>query len=237
MSKVEIARVCQRAENEFVGVKSGIMDQFASALARAGNALLIDCRDLSYDYVALPRGASIVVCDTMKRRGLVASEYNARRAECEEAARCFGVRALRDVTMAELARRASALPPIAARRARHVVTENARVLDAVRAARAGDLTAFGRLMDESHASLREDYQVSCAELDVMVEIARQQASCLGARLTGAGFGGCTVNLVADRYVTGFVEAVKREYRARVGIAPQVYVCQARAGADWTLPLF
>ena len=236
ISKVEIAKLCQRAENDFVGVKSGIMDQFISALARADHALLIDCRDLSYQLVPLPRDAAIVICDTMKRRGLVASEYNTRRAECEQAVQLLAlkigkpIRALRDVSPDELARLENDLPVNVAKRARHVVRENARVLDAVAAARRNDLAAFGRLMDESHASLRDDYAVSCAELDAMVEIARRQRGCFGARLTGAGFGGCTVNLVEEKAVAEFSANVAREYAERVGIAPQIYACRAADGA-------
>ena len=236
ISKVEIAKLCQRAENDFVGVKSGIMDQFISALARQGHALLIDCRDLSYQLVPLPRGAAIVICDTMKRRGLVASEYNTRRTECEQAVQLLAakiakpIRALRDVSPDELARLENDLPVNVAKRARHVVRENARVLDAVAAARRNDLVAFGHLMDESHASLRDDYAVSCAELDAMVEIARRQRGCFGARLTGAGFGGCTVNLVEEKAVAEFSANVAREYAERVGIAPQIYACRAADGA-------
>ncbi|MBI5650862.1 MAG: galactokinase [Chloroflexi bacterium] len=230
ISKIEIAQVCQRAENEFVGVQCGIMDQFASARARADHALLIDCRDLTHELVALPRGAVIVVCDTMKRRGLVASEYNTRRAECEHAARLLGAPSLRDVSREEIARRENELPPVIARRARHVITENARVLDAVIAARQNDLAAFGRGMNESHASLRDDFAVSCAELDAMVEIARGQRGCFGARLTGAGFGGCTVNLVAEDSVEEFCAQVAREYASRVSVAPQIYACRAADGA-------
>jgi galactokinase len=236
IGRLEIARVCQQAENEFVGVKSGIMDQFISALAQKGHALLIDCRDLSYQNVPLPRGATIVVCDTAKRRGLVDSAYNTRRAECEQAVRLLAakigkpIRALRDVSVQEFARLAQDLPPTIARRARHVITENARVLDAVAAARRNDLAAFGARMDASHVSLRDDYQVSCAELNAMVEIARAQPGCLGARLTGAGFGGCTVNLVEDGAVQAFVVNVAQAYQAQTGLVPQVYACQAMAGA-------
>ncbi len=231
MSKVDLARLCQQAENDFVGVKSGIMDQFISILACEGDALLIDCRDLSYQNVPLPRGAIIVVCDTMKRRGLVDSEYNTRRAECDQAARQFSVKALRDASLKQFARLEKEMPPKVAQRARHIITENARVLQAVAAAQANDLATFGALMNESHASLRDDYAVSCAELDTMVEIARQQPGCLGARLTGAGFGGCTVNLVRDDAVDAFVADVAREYHARVKIAPQIYVCRAVDGAS------
>ena len=231
MSKVDLARLCQQAENDFVGVKSGIMDQFISTLACEGYALLIDCRDLSYQNVPLPRGATIVVCDTMKRRGLVDSEYNTRRAECEQAARQLGVKALRDASLEQFARLEKEIPPTVAQRARHILTENARVLQAVAAAQANDLAAFGARMNESHASLRDDYAVSCAELDTMVEIARQQPGCLGARLTGAGFGGCTVNLVRDDAVDAFVANVAREFQARGKIAPQIYVCRAVDGAS------
>jgi len=230
MNKVELARLCQQAENEFVGMRSGIMDQFISALAQADHALLIDCRDLSYRNVPLPRGAAIVVCDTMKRRGLVDSEYNRRRAECEEAAKRLGVKALRDASLESFARLEKELPPNVAKRARHVITEDARVLQAVTAAGNNDLDAFGRLMNESHESLRDDYAVSCAELDTMVEIARQQPGCLGARLTGAGFGGCTVNLVRESAVDQFAANVAQEYQARVRVAPPIYVCRAMDGA-------
>ncbi|MEW5718310.1 MAG: galactokinase [Chloroflexota bacterium] len=236
ISKLEIAQVCQNAENDFVGVKSGIMDQFISALARADHALLIDCRDLAYQNVPLPRGAQVVVCDTLKRRGLVDSEYNTRRAECEQAVRLLvaqlgkPLRALRDVSPEEFARGENALPRVVAKRARHVIAENARVLDAVAAARRDDLAAFGALMDASHASLRDDYQVSCAELDAMVEIARQQRGCLGARLTGAGFGGCTVNLVEESAVDAFIGDVARAYHARTGLLPQIFACRAMEGA-------
>ncbi len=231
MSKVDLARLCQQAENDFVGMKSGIMDQFISALAVAGHALLIDCRDLAYQKAPLPRGATVVVCNTMKRRGLVDSAYNTRRAECEQAARQFGVKALRDVSLEQFAEREKELPPTVARRARHIITENARVLDAVAAARQNDLAAFGNLMNASHESLRDDYAVSCAELDTLVDLARAQRGCLGARLTGAGFGGCTVNLVRDDAVETFTANVAREYQARVKIAPEIYVCRATDGAS------
>jgi galactokinase len=230
MDKVNLAQLCQKAENDFVGVKSGVMDQFIAALARAGHALLIDCRDLTYEYAPLLQGATVVVCDTMKRRGLAASEYNTRRVECEVAARLLGAKMLRAVLPSEFAKSENNLPPNVAQRARHVITENTRVLDAVTAMKRNDLTAFGRLMNESHQSLRDDYKVSCAELDAMVEIAHKQSGCLGARLTGAGFRGCTVNLVADGAVEAFSANVAREYHTRVGIEPQIYACHAVAGA-------
>ncbi len=230
MDRVELARVCQQAENEFVGVQSGIMDQFASLLAREGHALLIDCRDLSFEHVTLPLGAAIVVCDTMKRRGLAGSAYNTRRAECEEAALRLGVKSLREVSVSALAHAETNLSSILARRVRHVISENDRVIQAVQAAKQSDWHAFGELMNTSHASLRDDFQVSCAELDTMVEIATKQPGCFGARLTGAGFGGCTVNLVDERAVSVFVDRVAQEYAARVGVTPQIFVCRAAGAA-------
>lgn len=236
IDKVDLAKLCQRAENEYVGVKSGIMDQFVSALARAGHALLIDCRSLAYEYVPIPKSAAIIVCDTMKRRGLVASEYNARRAECEQAVRLLRertgrpIRELRDVSSIEFAPFERELPSTIAKRARHVIAENERVLEAVAAMRRDDLETLGRLMDESHASLKNDYQVSSPELDTMVELARKQPGCFGARLTGAGFGGCTVNLVERGTEQTFMVQVAREYKARTGIEPQVFQCRAAAGA-------
>lgn len=230
IDRVEIAKLCQQAENDFVGVKCGIMDQFVSTLAQAGHALLIDCRNLAYENVPAPRGATIVVCDTAKRRSLVDSEYNTRPTECEQAAKFFGVHALRDVALDQFRQRERELPPSIAKRARHVITENARVLQAINAAKRNDLATLGALMNASHASLRDDYQVSCAELDTMVEIAQAQPGCFGARLTGAGFGGCTVNLVDDQHVQAFVVNVSRAYQARTHLAPQIFACRAMAGA-------
>jgi len=232
---VTLALLCQQAENEFVGMRCGIMDQFIATLGRAGHALLIDCRNLAQRPVPLPAGVHIVVCDSRKRRGLVESAYNQRRQECEEAVRRLqavlpGVRALRDVRPEELRQHQDLLPPIVLRRARHVVEENARVLASVAALEAGDLATFGRLLNESHASLRDLYQVSCVELDALVEVAQAQSGCLGSRLTGAGFGGCTVSLVRTAAVADFAAAVARGYTARTGLTPEVYVCQAADGA-------
>lgn len=237
LSGVDIAQLSQHAENQFVGVQSGIMDQFISALAQAGHALLIDCRDLSHRNVAMPKGITVVICDTMKRRGLVSSEYNTRRAECEQAVRLLAgrlgrpIRFLREVSLDEFTPLERELPPQVAKRARHVIGENARVLAAVTAMEKDDLVTLGRLMNESHKSLRNDYEVSCLELDAMVDTARHQPGCQGARLTGAGFGGCTVNLVRDNAVSAFVEGVARGYQAHTGIQPQIYVSRAAAGAS------
>jgi len=232
---VKLAQICQRAENEFVGMKCGIMDQFIAVLGQRDGALLIDCRSLTHESVLLPREVSIVVCDTMKRRGLVESEYNLRRQQCEAGVQMLrehlpNVKALRDIALEELEAQASILPPTVLRRCRHVVSENQRVLAAVEALRNNDKSEFGRLMDLSHASLRDDYEVSCRELDEMVGLARSAAGCLGARMTGAGFGGCTVNLVLQDQAMAFASEVRERYSQVVGVAPDIYVCQASSGA-------
>jgi galactokinase len=227
----EMALLGQRAENQWVGVNCGIMDQMISACGRAGHALLIDCRSLDTEPAPLPRGTSVVVLDTATRRGLSGSAYNERRARCEAAARHFGVPALRDVTPAQLEARACELDEQTMRRARHVVTENARTLEASQAMRQGDAGRIGRLMVASHASLRDDFEVSSRELNIMVECALEQPGCYGARMTGAGFGGCAVALVDQLAAPAFAEAVGRTYLARTGIEPHVYVCQATNGAE------
>jgi galactokinase len=242
---VRLALLCQRAENEFVGVASGIMDQFISTFGRAGHALFLDCRSLEMRHVPIGaadgaagtdgEGVQIVVADTAVKRGLVDSEYNRRRAECEEAVRRLavhlpGIRALRDVTPEDLDRFGSDLPEVVRRRARHVVTEDARVLESVEALTAGDLVSFGRLMGESHASLRDDYEVTVPQLDVMVEAAMAVPGVLGSRMTGAGFGGCTVSLVRDGAVAHFQEEVPEIYRQRTGLEPRIYACRVVDGA-------
>ena len=228
---VKRALLGQRAENEFVGMRCGIMDQYIISLGKHDHALLIDCRSLEYQLVPLPKGYSLVICDTKKRRGLVDSEYNTRRQECEEGARILGVSALRDVTVKDLKRRQTELPPIVRKRCQHIITENQRVLDAVEALEKADVTRFGQLMNASHISLRDDYQVSCKELDVMVEAAWRQKGVLGGRMTGAGFGGCTVNLVeSDKdKIRAFRENVTEEYKARTGLDTEIYVCKAEDG--------
>lgn len=235
LDPVRLALLCQKAENEFVGANCGIMDQFISVLGQRDHALLVDCRSLDYQLVPVPRGAAIVVADTMKRRGLVDSEYNARRRECEEGVQLLrehisGVRALRDVTPQQFAQHAERLPPVIRRRCRHVIEENARVEGAVVALDVGDLASFGELMIASHRSLRDDYEVSCRELDVMMEAALKVEGVYGSRMTGAGFGGCTVSLVREKAVLDFRERVAAEYEAIVGVQPQIYVCRASDGA-------
>ena len=226
---VQRALLCQKAENEFVGMRCGIMDQYIISLGRRDHALLIDCRSLEYRVVPVPAGMSLVTCDTQKRRGLVDSEYNTRRNECEAGARALGVPALRDVSVATFEARQGELAEVTRKRCRHVITENQRVMDAVAALEAGDLGRFGALMNASHVSLRDDYEVSCAELDAMVEAAWRQPGVLGARMTGAGFGGCTVNLVEDGAIEAFLARVPAEYQQRTGLEARVYVSRAEQG--------
>ena len=224
------ARLAQRAENAWVGVNSGIMDQLISAEGRAGHALFIDCRSLALRPVPLPDDVAVVVLDTATRRGLVDSAYNERRSQCEAAARYFGVPALRDVTEADFAARAGGLDDVTRRRARHVVTENARTLAAADAFARGDAAEAGRLMDASHASLRDDFAVSRRELDAIVEISRAHPACYGARMTGAGFGGCGVALVRRDAASDFAARTAAAYQAATGLTPAVYVCSASQGA-------
>lgn len=226
---VQRALLCQKAENDFVGMRCGIMDQYIISLGRRDHALLIDCRSLEYRLVPIPAGVRLVICDTQKRRGLVDSEYNTRRQECEAGARALGVPALRDVSVETFAARQGELGEVTRRRCRHVITENARVLEAVEALGAGDLARCGALMNASHVSLRNDYEVSCAELDAMVEAAWRQPGVVGARMTGAGFGGCTVNLVEDGAVEAFQHDVAQAYTRATGLEPRIDVCAAEDG--------
>lgn len=232
---MELAKLGQRAENHYVGVNCGIMDQFASACGIENRLLLLDCRSLEWEALALPESVSIVVADTTVRRKLTSGEYNNRRAACEEAVRHLqahlpGIRSLRDVSPADFNRLSAQLPTETEKRARHVVEEIARTQQAISLLRSGDLTGFGALMNACHISLRDLYEVSCAELDAMVEVAQSLPGCYGARLTGAGFGGCTVNLVARERAETFANALAEGYRARTGLAPEIYISKASAGA-------
>ena len=227
---VAMARLAQRAENGWVGVNCGIMDQLISAAGTAGHALLIDCRSLETRAVPIPPPVAVVVLDTATRRGLVDSAYNERRRQCESAARFFGVRMLRDVDLATFNARAASLDEMTRRRARHVITENARTLAAADALAAGDVDRVGALMRESHESLRSDFEVSRDELDVVVRLAGEHRDCLGARMTGAGFGGCAVALVQRDGVQEFARTLATEYERAVGLTPAVYVCRATEGA-------
>ena len=240
LSRVQLALLCQRAENEFVGINCGIMDQFVSALGQRDHALLIDCRSLYHQPVPLPAGAAIIVADTMKRRGLVDSEYNARRRECEEGVRILQrylpqVQALRDVSTDQFVEYEGQLPENVRKRCRHIIYENERVLRSVAALQAGALAAFGQLMNESHASLRDDYEVSCAELDIMAEAAWKVGGVYGSRMTGAGFGGCTVSLVTEEVIEDFRGQVATGYEEATGIVPQIYVCRAEDGVAEVSP--
>lgn len=228
-----MALLAQKAENQWVGVNCGIMDQLISGCGQEGAAVLIDCRSLETQPVPLPQQTVVVVLDTDTRRGLVASAYNLRRRQCETAARAFGVRALRDVGLEDFQRRVGELDAETARRARHVITENARTLQTAAALRAGDAEAAGRLMNASHQSLRDDYEVSGPALDAMVEAAQAHPACYGARMTGAGFGGCAVALVRADAAEDFTRCVSAEYTRRTGKIPSVYICRAAAGAEVT----
>jgi galactokinase len=236
----ELALLAQGAENSFVGVQCGIMDQFISALGQADHALLIDCRDLGYRSVPLPPDARIVVCDSHIERALASSAYNQRRQECEEAVRILKqwypkIRALRDIHSEQLEEHSADLPDIVRARARHVVTENERALRGAEALDRGDVAAFGLLMNASHASLRDDYEVSLPEMDVLVAAAQAQPGCYGSRLTGAGFGGCTVNLVAAEHVERFSTEVASAYLQATGRAATIYVCRAVDGVGRATP--
>ena len=230
----ELALICQRAENEFVGARCGIMDQFTACFGRAGQAILLDCRSLEYRALPLPPSIDLVVCNTMVKHRLASGEYNLRRAECEQAVRILStvvprVASLRDVTVEVLKTHQNLLGGTVYRRARHVVTENERVLAAADALERADIAPLCALMAESHRSLREDYEVSCRELDTMVEIAGALSGVYGARMTGGGFGGCTINLVDRAHTAAFRRAVIERYEAATGLRPEVYVCQPSDG--------
>ncbi len=236
LSGPRLAQLAQRAENRFVGVNCGIMDQFISELGRANHALLIDCRSLDYRLVSVPEEAALVIGNTRASRSLASSAYNERRSECEQGVALLqrvlpGIRALRDVSSAQLEAERARLPETVYRRCRHVVSENERVLRCVAALQEGDLAAAGRLMDASHDSLRDDYQVSSAALDTMVETMREAAGCYGARLTGAGFGGCAVALVKPGSEQAMADTIFERYPKATGIWPEVYTTKAADGAS------
>jgi galactokinase len=232
---VEVAMLAREAENGFVGVACGIMDQMASTFGAQGHALLIDCRSLAHETVAIPAGLKIVVVNSGVHHSLASSEYNKRRAECDEGVRILaslrpGVRSLRDVGPDDDARFFAKLPPVVRKRCRHVMAENARVLEAVTVLREGDTARLEVLMAASHFSLRDEYEVSCSELDALVELALNLPSCHGARLTGAGFGGSTVNIVDAASVASFCEAIAAGYPERTGRTAEIYVFEPSAGA-------
>ncbi len=233
-SPVELAKICQRAENEIAGARCGIMDQMIACCGRANYALLLDCRSLEFQLLPLFADAQFVVSNSMVKHDHAAGEYNARRADCEAATRILsaqmpGLRALRDVSLADLERYAQLLPELVYRRSRHVISENARVLEARAALESGDPESFGRLMRESHRSLKEDYEVSSTELDLLVEIACRLPGVYGSRMTGGGFGGCTISLVRSGEVAAFQDGIAADYQKATGRKPDIYIVRASDG--------
>jgi galactokinase len=219
---VELALLARRVENEFVGVQCGIMDQLTVAIAKANHALVLDCRDLTTRYVPIPDEVAIVVCDSRLERRLASSGYNERRAECEEAARLIGVDSLRDASLRQI----EDLPCPLRRRARHVITENERTIAAAEALLVGDIAALGELMDDSHRSMRDDFEIVPAQLDALAAAVRDIPGCSGARLTGGGFGGATVNLV-------YPDAFKAVQAKAEALGAVVHVCRAASGVEIT----
>ncbi|MGA8034622.1 MAG: galactokinase [Candidatus Acidiferrales bacterium] len=236
MPPEELAKICQRAENECAGAMVGIMDQMMACCGRENYALMLDCRTLGYQLLPLFRGAQFVVCNSMVKHDHAANEYNQRRADCETAAQLLsaklaGIRTLRDLSPDQLERLRSELPTKVYRRARHVVSENARVLAARVALEKDDPELFGALMKQSHASLRDDYNVSCAELDTLVELASQAEGVYGSRMTGGGFGGCSISLVASGRVDSFKRKMAEQYHRATKLTPDVYSFRASDGAQ------
>ena len=230
-----LARLCQRAENEFVGANCGIMDQFISANGAEDNALLLDCRDLSYKLAPIPADVALVIANTMVKHSVAGGEYTSRRAEVEEAAAVIArhrpeVRFLRDATVDDLKKWGGEMSPNALKRARHVITENTRTVAAADALLRGDLKQLGRLMAEAHISYSRDFEASCVEADAMVAFAQDLPGLIGARLTGGGFGGCTINLVDREQAHAFSEALAARYATETGIDPQIMICHASGGA-------
>jgi galactokinase len=239
---LSLAKICQKAENDYVGMRCGIMDQFAAVFGRAAHALKIDCRSLEHELVpldlynsdAIP-AVQIVICNTMVRHKHAGGEYNRRREQCERGVSSLkrvlpDITALRDVTPAELQAHEAALDPLVYRRCRHIVTENERVVAGAQALKVGALEMFGQLMRESHQSMRVDYEISCHELDLMVRLAESIDGVYGARMTGGGFGGCTVNFVRMDAVTEFRSLIAERYTGATGLTPEIYVCKAADGA-------
>jgi galactokinase len=228
LDPVKMAYLGKRAENDFVGVQSGIMDQFVASLGHLGEALFIDCRSDDYSQIPIDDSFSIIIVDTLKKRELAKSEYNRRKKECDEAVSIMrqfypDITALRDVTLDMMSEHCNDLPSLQASRARHVVTENKRVLKSIELLKRGNMEEFGRLMYQSHESLRHDYQVSCLELDILVDATMDMGYVLGSRMTGAGFGGCTVNLVEEDKVEKFMAEISNEYKSKICKNPEIYL--------------
>jgi galactokinase len=235
MPVATIALACQRAENAFVGARSGIMDQFIACAGQQDHALLLDCRSLEYRLLPIPANIRLIICNSMVKHEHAGGQYNARREEVEEGTRILHGRwpsivALRDATETQLLEARPLMPENVFRRCRHIITENKRVEQAAAALQRGDLPAFGALMAAAHRSFRDDFEASCSELDTLVEIASGISGCYGARMTGGGFGGCTINLVEESMAEQFRETVHARYRAITGIDADIYLCRASAGA-------
>lgn len=238
----QLARLCQRAENEFVGANCGIMDQFISANGEEDHALLLDCRDLSFRLAPIPHNVALVIANTMVKHSVAGGEYTTRRAEVEEAAAVIArhrpeVHFLRDATVEDLKKWGAEMSENALKRARHVITENTRTVAAADALMRHDLKELGRLMAEAHVSYSRDFEASCAEADMMVMLANELPGLIGARLTGGGFGGCTINLVEREAAKGFAETLGTNYANATGIVPQIHICHASSGAHkvtWAL---
>ena len=233
---LEVARLCQRAENTYTGARCGIMDQFVSCFGKRDHGLMLDCRSLEATYLQLPPNVRLVICNTMVRHELATGEYNERRASCERAVETIrrfipSVRALRDLALEELECYSGKISDVDFRRCRHVITENARVIDAQSALQGADLVRLGELMYRSHESLDQDYEVTCGELNIMVKLAREFEGVYGARMTGGGFGGCTITLVESKVVPEFQATVACEYEKLTGLSPQSFVSAAAAGAS------
>jgi len=230
-----IPQMCQQAEHLYPETKCGIMDQFISCHGRAGHALMLDCRSLDFQLLPVPRQVRLMVCNTMVKHEHASGGYNTRRRECEEGLRALkqvlpAIRALRDVTVNELEQHRDLLSPVIYKRVRHVVTENDRVKRAAEALQTEDMAQFGQLMADSHRSLRDDYEVSTVELDLMVELANGQEGVYGARMTGGGFGGCTINLVDSAHAEAIQQRLAKTYEARTGLKPTILICEASDGA-------
>ncbi|WP_446744917.1 galactokinase [Silvibacterium acidisoli] len=230
----KIALLSQSAENNYVGASCGIMDQFISCCGEEDHALLLDCRSLEYQMAPIPSDISLVIANTMVKHSHAGGEYNQRRAEVEEGARILAthrpeIKLLRDATMDDLEKWGSTMPEGVLKRSRHVISENLRTVAAAKALEAGDLETLGRLMYEAHASYRDDFEASCREADIMVEFASKEPACIGARLTGGGFGGCTINLVKAAEAKGFTERLKEYYHTATGISAEIYLCRASSG--------
>jgi galactokinase len=231
----KVAQLCQRAENDYVGAPCGIMDQFVSCCGAEDHALLLDCRSLEYRLAPVPKHLSLVLCNSMVKHSHAGGEYITRRAEVEEGTAILRrhrpeVRLLRDATMEDLQQWGHEMPPNVLKRCRHIITENARTVAAAEALEANDLSLLGRLMAEAHASYRDDFEASCREADILVDLAMKQPGCIGARLTGGGFGGCTVNLVESERAEDFASTMAEGYQEATGIHPEIYLSRASAGA-------